>query len=152
MDWHWSYSQGLLQQENRHIRYSSEHKTLKQLDVVCSLYWNKHALHCCIVKDIWRTCGYFVRLNSLINSAFFPDYVQRHWKDNAFFGYQYLNGVNPILIQRCTALPDNLPVTDAMVPLRGGRSLSEEMQVFLQEEWKFKRMLNMNWKIKMWLR
>uniref|UniRef100_A0A671WZW8 Arachidonate 15-lipoxygenase type B n=1 Tax=Sparus aurata TaxID=8175 RepID=A0A671WZW8_SPAAU len=56
------------------------------------------------------------------------DYVQRHWKDNAFFGYQYLNGVNPILIQRCTALPDNLPVTDAMVPLRGGGSLSEEMQ------------------------
>ncbi|XP_041840057.1 polyunsaturated fatty acid lipoxygenase ALOX15B-like [Melanotaenia boesemani] len=56
------------------------------------------------------------------------EYVQRHWKENAFFGYQYLNGVNPILISRCTDLPKNFPVTDKMVFLHGQSSLSDEMK------------------------
>lgn len=45
-----------------------------------------------------------------------------------FFGYQCLNGVNPRLIQRCSALPSNFPVTNDMVFLRGGSCLTEEMQ------------------------
>uniref|UniRef100_A0A671WZW2 Arachidonate 12-lipoxygenase, 12R-type-like n=1 Tax=Sparus aurata TaxID=8175 RepID=A0A671WZW2_SPAAU len=56
------------------------------------------------------------------------EYVQDHWKEDAFFGYQYLNGVNPMLIRRCTALPSNFPVTGDMVSLRGQRSLKEEMK------------------------
>ncbi|XP_073321825.1 polyunsaturated fatty acid lipoxygenase ALOX15B-like [Pagrus major] len=56
------------------------------------------------------------------------EYVQEHWKEDAFFGYQYLNGVNPMLIRRCTALPSNFPVTDDMVSLRGQSSLTEEMK------------------------
>ncbi|XP_037620014.1 arachidonate 12-lipoxygenase, 12R-type-like [Sebastes umbrosus] len=50
------------------------------------------------------------------------DYVQENWKEDAFFGYQYLNGVNPMLIRRCWALP--FPVTDDAVSL----SLTDEMQ------------------------
>ncbi|XP_037620549.1 polyunsaturated fatty acid lipoxygenase ALOX15B-like [Sebastes umbrosus] len=52
------------------------------------------------------------------------DYVQKHWKEDAFFGYQYLNGVNPMLIRRCSALPENFPVTDDAVSL----SLTDEMK------------------------
>ncbi|XP_015247710.1 PREDICTED: arachidonate 15-lipoxygenase B-like [Cyprinodon variegatus] len=56
------------------------------------------------------------------------DYVQQHWKDDDFFGYQFLNGVNPMLIRRCTVLPDNFPVTDNMVFPDSQFSLAEEME------------------------
>ncbi|XP_074549342.1 polyunsaturated fatty acid lipoxygenase ALOX15B-like [Halichoeres trimaculatus] len=55
-------------------------------------------------------------------------YVHEHWKDDEFFSYQFLNGVNPMLIRRCSVLPENFPVTDGMVFLRGERSLEEELQ------------------------
>uniref|UniRef100_A0A8C6TF17 Lipoxygenase domain-containing protein n=1 Tax=Neogobius melanostomus TaxID=47308 RepID=A0A8C6TF17_9GOBI len=52
----------------------------------------------------------------------------QHWEEDAFFGYQFLNGVNPMLIRRCTSLPCNFPVTDEMVFLHGGASLVNEMK------------------------
>ncbi|XP_074549378.1 arachidonate 12-lipoxygenase, 12R-type-like [Halichoeres trimaculatus] len=56
------------------------------------------------------------------------DYVQKHWKDDDFFGYQFLNGVNPMLIRRCSVLPENFPLTDGMVFLRGEQSLEDELK------------------------
>ncbi|XP_037620013.1 polyunsaturated fatty acid lipoxygenase ALOX15B-like [Sebastes umbrosus] len=55
-------------------------------------------------------------------------YIQKHWKEDAFFGYQYLNGVNPMLIRRCSALPKNFPVNDTKVSLSGRCSLTDEMK------------------------
>ncbi|KAM6939896.1 arachidonate 12-lipoxygenase, 12R-type-like [Xenentodon cancila] len=56
------------------------------------------------------------------------DYVQNHWKEDSFFGYQFLNGVNPMLIQRISSLPSNLPVTDSMVFPHCGHNLDDEMK------------------------
>uniref|UniRef100_A0A8C5BBE1 Arachidonate 15-lipoxygenase B-like n=1 Tax=Gadus morhua TaxID=8049 RepID=A0A8C5BBE1_GADMO len=56
------------------------------------------------------------------------EYVQQNWMKDSLFGYQFLNGVNPMVIRRCSVLPENFPVTDQMVFLHGGRSLAEEMQ------------------------
>uniref|UniRef100_A0A7N8XYP0 Hydroperoxide isomerase ALOXE3-like n=1 Tax=Mastacembelus armatus TaxID=205130 RepID=A0A7N8XYP0_9TELE len=56
------------------------------------------------------------------------DYVHEHWKEDAFFGYQFLNGVNPMMIQRCTTLPKIFPVTDDMVFPSGQGSLTDEMK------------------------
>lgn len=61
----------------------------------------------------------------------FLEYVYNHWKEDAFFGYQFLNGTNPILIRRCTALPDNFPVTDKMIFPDGQHNLTDEMMVIV---------------------
>lgn len=49
------------------------------------------------------------------------------------FGYQFLNGCNPVVIEKCTKLPDKLPVTNEMVSvcLERGLTLEEEIQVDL---------------------
>ncbi|XP_061565149.1 polyunsaturated fatty acid lipoxygenase ALOX15B-like isoform X1 [Cololabis saira] len=56
------------------------------------------------------------------------EYVKQHWEEDAFFGYQYLNGVNPLLIRRCTALPSNFPVTDSMDSHHARCSLNDEIK------------------------
>uniref|UniRef100_A0A667XQV3 Lipoxygenase domain-containing protein n=1 Tax=Myripristis murdjan TaxID=586833 RepID=A0A667XQV3_9TELE len=56
--------------------------------------------------------------------------VERLWKDDWFFGQQFLNGANPTLIRRCSELPSNMAVTEEMVrsSLEGGASLQQEME------------------------
>ncbi|XP_029025821.1 polyunsaturated fatty acid lipoxygenase ALOX15B-like isoform X2 [Betta splendens] len=56
--------------------------------------------------------------------------VEQFWRDDWFFGHQFLNGANPTLIRRCTNIPANLAVTEEMVEasLEGGVSLRQEME------------------------
>ncbi|CAG5928011.1 unnamed protein product [Menidia menidia] len=58
------------------------------------------------------------------------EYVAEHWKEDDFFGFQFLNGTNPNVIKRCSKLPPNFPVTEEMVKpfLREGSTLKEEME------------------------
>ncbi|TWW68834.1 hydroperoxide isomerase ALOXE3-like [Takifugu flavidus] len=57
------------------------------------------------------------------------EYVADHWREDDFYGYQFLNGVNPNIITKCTVLPTNFPVTEEMVKaFLGGSSLQEELQ------------------------
>ena len=53
------------------------------------------------------------------------------WVADEEFGRQILNGVNPVLIQKCSALPENFHVTEDMVKpsLTRGLSFKEEMEV-----------------------
>ncbi|XP_073321845.1 arachidonate 12-lipoxygenase, 12R-type-like [Pagrus major] len=77
-------------------------------------------------KKKWKDMHHLNRV--FWHKTHMADYVQEHWKEDVLFGYQYLNGINPMLIRRCTALPSNFPVTDDMVFLRGQSSLEEEMK------------------------
>ncbi|XP_067279393.1 hydroperoxide isomerase ALOXE3 isoform X2 [Pseudorasbora parva] len=58
------------------------------------------------------------------------EYVQLHWMDDEFFGYQFLNGPNPMMLRRCSELPLNFAVNDDMVQpfLGSGASLTLEMK------------------------
>ena len=53
------------------------------------------------------------------------------WTSDVEFGRQMLNGVNPVIITKCTALPGNFPVTNDMVQslLTRGMTLEQEMEV-----------------------
>uniref|UniRef100_A0A674HAF5 Lipoxygenase domain-containing protein n=1 Tax=Taeniopygia guttata TaxID=59729 RepID=A0A674HAF5_TAEGU len=59
-----------------------------------------------------------------------PEYVVRHWQEDAFFGEQFLSGVNPVLLRRCRRLPPNFPVSEAVVApsLGPATSLRREME------------------------
>ncbi|XP_032870111.1 arachidonate 5-lipoxygenase-like [Amblyraja radiata] len=58
------------------------------------------------------------------------DFVTKHWQEDKLFGYQFLNGSNPILIKQCKKIPENFPVTEQMVgPFLGPKtSLQQEVQ------------------------
>lgn len=113
--------------QNTTVAVSSAHCTLFSDILVIMSYWVKsgqqrqHGLLVCLKT--------FFHFFIVVRCSVFLDYVQKHWQEDAFFGYQYLNGVNPMLIRRCSVLPQNFPVTDDMVFLRGGGCLIEEMRV-----------------------
>lgn len=72
-------------------------------------------------------------------STTMSEYVAEHWKEDDFFGYQFLNGINPNVIKSCSKLPPNFPVTDEMVKpfLEKGCSLQEELKkgkIFLYDQ------------------
>ncbi|KAL7877131.1 hypothetical protein SRHO_G00037740 [Serrasalmus rhombeus] len=58
------------------------------------------------------------------------EYIKKHWRTDTFFGYQFLNGSNPMMIKRCSKLPNNFPVTNDMVKsaLPKESSLEKEME------------------------
>ncbi|XP_038642654.1 polyunsaturated fatty acid 5-lipoxygenase-like [Scyliorhinus canicula] len=56
-------------------------------------------------------------------------FLKEHWNEDWVFGYQFLNGFNPVLIEKCKEIPENFPVTDAMVKESLGNStLKQEIQ------------------------
>ncbi|XP_071335431.1 hydroperoxide isomerase ALOXE3-like [Trachinotus anak] len=67
------------------------------------------------------------------------EYVTEHWKEDDFYGSQFLNGINPNVIKKCSELPPNFPVTEEMVKpfLEEDSSLEEEMEngnIFLYDQ------------------
>ncbi|XP_068121987.1 hydroperoxide isomerase ALOXE3-like [Hyperolius riggenbachi] len=51
------------------------------------------------------------------------------WEEDNFFGNQFLNGVNPTLIKKCTQIPDNFPVESSMMDtLFGSSNLQNELE------------------------
>ncbi|XP_063807648.1 polyunsaturated fatty acid lipoxygenase ALOX15B-like [Pseudophryne corroboree] len=57
------------------------------------------------------------------------DVVAEIWKEDYFFGSQYLNGINPIQIKKCSKIPENFPVSDNMVAASLGTTTSLQKEL-----------------------
>ncbi|KAK9537042.1 hypothetical protein VZT92_006780 [Zoarces viviparus] len=57
-------------------------------------------------------------------------FVKAHWMEDWYFGYQCLNGCNPLMLRQTRLLPPNLSVTSDMLRpfLPGGSSLEQELE------------------------
>uniref|UniRef100_A0A8C1AT34 Arachidonate 12-lipoxygenase n=1 Tax=Cyprinus carpio carpio TaxID=630221 RepID=A0A8C1AT34_CYPCA len=62
----------------------------------------------------WNDLDDFKRIFWKLRSPI-AEYTMNHWKEDWFFGYQFLNGSNPRMITKCKELPSNFPVTGDMV-------------------------------------
>uniref|UniRef100_A0A8C1UZ64 Arachidonate 12-lipoxygenase n=1 Tax=Cyprinus carpio TaxID=7962 RepID=A0A8C1UZ64_CYPCA len=82
------------------LQYALLELSLKKLAIKFGKSWND-------LDDFKRI---FWKLRSPI-----AEYTMNHWKEDSFFGYQFLNGSNPRMITRCKELPSNFPVTGDMV-------------------------------------
>ncbi|XP_077340077.1 arachidonate 12-lipoxygenase, 12R-type-like [Lithobates pipiens] len=79
--------------------------------------------------DSWHTLE-DVKLVSCLRKSQYSDTASKIWKEDSFFGSQYLNGLNPTLIKKCVKVPWNFPVTDCMVAPSLGvcTNLQKELQ------------------------
>ncbi|KAM3861303.1 arachidonate 12-lipoxygenase, 12R-type-like [Diretmus argenteus] len=75
-------------------------------------------------------CNRWVARGEYVELRGGKEYVSHHWEDDAFYGFIFLNGSNPMVIERCTKLPSNFPVTEEMVKpsLKEGTTLAKEME------------------------
>ncbi|XP_046899131.1 polyunsaturated fatty acid lipoxygenase ALOX15B [Hypomesus transpacificus] len=66
--------------------------------------------------ESWRSfeeLDTFFKHNGRENSI--AKYVQAHWREDWFFGYQCQNGCNPLMIRQTRLLPPNMAVTSDML-------------------------------------
>uniref|UniRef100_UPI00398F5D57 polyunsaturated fatty acid lipoxygenase ALOX15B-like n=1 Tax=Pristiophorus japonicus TaxID=55135 RepID=UPI00398F5D57 len=104
----------------------------RKLDIIFSIDPSMVELGLNLVKDMEEIWDNLDEIYKPWDRSSIPvaEYVEQHWKKDTFFGYQYLNGSNPVLIKQCTAIPSNFPVTDEMVSTSFGpsTSLQHELQ------------------------
>uniref|UniRef100_A0A3Q2WRC5 Arachidonate 15-lipoxygenase B-like n=1 Tax=Haplochromis burtoni TaxID=8153 RepID=A0A3Q2WRC5_HAPBU len=107
---------------NSDVHRFKEGEDLWKHACLTSCIWEKEGIAHCMKADNAQSLPYDIRF-SLTKTA-----EMTYISEDAFFGYQFLNGTNPILIQRCTQLPNNLSVTDETVFPDGQHNLAEEME------------------------
>ncbi|KAM4045598.1 polyunsaturated fatty acid lipoxygenase ALOX15B-like [Anomaloglossus baeobatrachus] len=79
--------------------------------------------------DSWRELDH-INMVFCFNRTKTSNEVSRIWNEDSFFGYQFMNGVNPMLIKKCIKLPENFPVSSSMVASSLGSStdLDKELE------------------------
>ena len=71
------------------------------------------------------------KIATILGDPEVPVHNAARWTTDVEFRRQILNGVNPVVIKKSSALPSNFPVTNDMVKgfLNRGLTLEQEMEV-----------------------
>ncbi|XP_077437580.1 polyunsaturated fatty acid 5-lipoxygenase-like [Vanacampus margaritifer] len=112
----------------RDIQFDSEKEVdfvLNYRKAIQNLFLN-HFMH--MFQSSWDDFAHFKKIFLRIKNTT-SEYVMQHWKEDSMFGYQFLNGCNPVLIQKITKLPDKFPVTNEMVAVSLERKFTLEEEV-----------------------
>lgn len=81
-------------------------------------------------QSSWKTLSDFQSLYMRIKvQNTIAEYVMQHWEEDFLFGYQLLNGCNPVVIEKCIKLPDKFPVTQEMVSVCLERDMTLEQEI-----------------------
>ncbi|XP_056097891.1 polyunsaturated fatty acid 5-lipoxygenase-like [Rhinichthys klamathensis goyatoka] len=82
-----------------------------------------------LFQSSWKDIEDFQEIFTIIKNPV-SEYVMQNWEKDFMFGYQFLNGCNPVMISKCMNLPDEFAVTQEMVKgsLDRGLTLQEELK------------------------
>ncbi|KAL4640662.1 arachidonate 5-lipoxygenase [Arapaima gigas] len=112
----------------RDIQFDSEKGVdfvLNYSKAIENLYVNRF-MH--MFQSSWNDFADFERIFVRISNTI-SEYVMQHWQEDFMFGYQFLNGCNPVIMEKCTKIPDKFPVTHSMVESCLERDLTLEEEV-----------------------
>ncbi|XP_073695395.1 polyunsaturated fatty acid 5-lipoxygenase-like [Garra rufa] len=109
-----------------------------QFDAEKQSEWNWNLLEVSVELKLDKLKGLFKSWKNIadMESIFGPlikentvqEIVMQDWNKDSMFGYQFLNGCNPVMIRKCMQLPDKFPVTHQMVQSSLNKELQEELQ------------------------
>ncbi|XP_070796967.1 polyunsaturated fatty acid 5-lipoxygenase isoform X4 [Pituophis catenifer annectens] len=114
----------------RNIQFDSEKGVdfiLNYTKAMENLYINRF-MH--MFQSSWSDFADFEKIFVKISNTI-SEYVMQHWQEDFMFGYQFLNGCNPVLIKKCIELPKKFPVTTEMVEYSLERNLTLEQEIKL---------------------
>ncbi|XP_063154677.1 polyunsaturated fatty acid 5-lipoxygenase [Candoia aspera] len=112
----------------RNIQFDSEKGVdfiLNYTKAMENLYINRF-MH--MFQSSWSDFADFEKIFVKISNTI-SEYVMQHWQEDFMFGYQFLNGCNPVLIKKCIELPKKFPVTTEMVQYSLERNLTLEQEI-----------------------
>uniref|UniRef100_A0A8C1MCF8 Arachidonate 5-lipoxygenase n=1 Tax=Cyprinus carpio TaxID=7962 RepID=A0A8C1MCF8_CYPCA len=100
--------------------------TLNYLKAITNLGLNELMM---LFQSSWTDIADFEKIFVKIKNTV-SEHVMQNWNEDLMFGYQFLNGCNPVMISKCRNLPDNFAVTQEMVEssLDRGLTLQEELK------------------------
>ncbi|KAM9501643.1 polyunsaturated fatty acid lipoxygenase ALOX15B-like [Clarias gariepinus] len=83
-----------------------------------------------LVNVSWKDLNDLDNLFCELPKTSTSEYIREHWEEDVFFGYQFMNGPNPRMIQRCRKLPSNFAVQGEMVQnfLHPNTTLDKELE------------------------
>ncbi|XP_026544259.1 arachidonate 5-lipoxygenase isoform X2 [Notechis scutatus] len=116
----------------RNIQFDSEKGVdfiLNYTKAMENLYINRF-MH--MFQSSWSDFADFEKIFVKISNTI-SEYVMQHWQEDFMFGYQFLNGCNPVLIKKCIELPKKFPVTTEMVEYSLERNLTLEQEIKINQ-------------------